>query len=62
MKKLTIAAASLMFAASAQASQPEYSIEIGVVVTPIVAKQVLVSKTASRFDNYALENVAAGGQ
>jgi hypothetical protein len=62
MKKLTIAAASLLFVACAQASQPEYSMEIGVDVTPIVAKQVVVSKTDSRFDNYALENVAAGGQ
>jgi hypothetical protein len=60
MKKIMIAAASLMFVASAQASQPEYTMEIGVDVTPIV-KQVAVAKT-DRFSGYALENIAAGGQ
>jgi len=62
MKKLMIAAASLMIAASAQASQPEYTMEIGVDVTPVVKEQVAVTKWDSRFGAYALENVAAGGQ
>ena len=64
MKKLTIAAAaSLMFAVSAQASQPEYTMEIGVDVTPIVKQEpVALAKWDARFKNYSLENIAAGGQ
>ena len=58
MKKLMIAVASLMFVATAQAEM-----EIGVDVTPMVKEQqVVVAKSDSRFANYALENIAAGGQ
>jgi hypothetical protein len=35
--------------------------EIGVEITPIAKQQVVVAK-ADRFANYALENIAAGGQ
>jgi hypothetical protein len=60
MKKLTIAVASLMFVATAQANE---MMEIGVDVTPMVKEQqVVVAKSDSRFANYALENIAAGGQ
>ena len=61
MKKLIIAAASLMIAASAQANQPEFTI-LEVDMTPIteVQKPILVSD--ARFANYELENVASGGQ
>jgi len=63
MKNLMIAAASLMFAVSAQASQPEYTMEIGVDVTPIVKQeQVALAKWDARFKNYSLENIGAGGQ
>jgi len=60
MKKLMIAA-SLMFVATAQANE---TMEIGVDVTPMVQQeqQVVVAKSDSRFANYALENIAAGGQ
>lgn len=58
MKQLMIAA-SLMFVATAQANE---MMEIGVDVTPMVEQQVVVAKQDSRFANYALENIAAGGQ
>jgi hypothetical protein len=59
MKKLMIVA-SLMFVASAQAqTQSEQMMEIGVDVTPIVAEKVVAVDT--KYDNYALENSAAGG-
>ena len=51
MKKIVIAAASLMFVATAQA---EESLDIGVEMTPIVKEQP--AKAARRFENYALEN------
>jgi hypothetical protein len=57
MKKIVIVA-SLMFAASAQAqTQSEQMMEIGVDMTPLVAEKMVVSK----YDNYVLENSAAGG-
>ena len=60
MKNLMIAAASLMFVATAQANE---MMEIGVDVTPIVKQeQVALAKWDARFKNYALENIAAGGQ
>jgi len=61
MKKIMIAAASLMFVATAQAEQ---QFEIQVEMTPIVKEQkkVVAGKSDERFANYALENVAAGGQ
>jgi len=60
MKKIIIAAASLMFVATAQAEQ---QFEIGVDITPMVKEQkVVAAKSDERFANYALENVAAGGQ
>jgi len=63
MKKIMIAVASLMIAASAQANQPEYTL-VEVEMTPVaeVQKPIVVSKWDSRFGAYALENVAAGGQ
>jgi hypothetical protein len=58
MKNLMIVA-SLMFAATAQAqTQSEQMMEIGVDMTPIAAEKAIVAK----YDNYALENIAAGGQ
>ena len=58
MKKIVIVA-SLMFAASAQAqTQSQQMMEIGVDMTPIAAEKAVVAK----YDNYALENIAAGGQ
>jgi uncharacterized lipoprotein YajG len=61
MKKIMIAAASLMFVATAQAEQ---QFEIGVEITPMVKEQkkVVAVKSDDRFADYALENVAAGGQ
>jgi hypothetical protein len=59
MKKLLIAAASLMFVVTAQA---EEQFEIGVEMTPMVKQQKVVAKSDARFDNYSLENAAAGGQ
>jgi hypothetical protein len=60
MKSLMIAAASLMIVANAQAEQ---QMEIGVEMTPVVEqKQIVTAKSDERFTNYALENVAAGGQ
>jgi hypothetical protein len=60
MKKIIIAAASLMFVATAQAEQ---QFEIGVDITPMVKEQkVVAAKSDERFADYALENVAAGGQ
>jgi hypothetical protein len=60
MKNLMIVAASLMIAANAQAEQ---QFEISVEITPVVAqKQTVAAKSDERFANYALENVAAGGQ
>jgi len=60
MKSLMIAAASLMIVANAQAEQ---QFEIQVEMTPVVAeKQTVAAKSDERFTNYALENVAAGGQ
>jgi hypothetical protein len=61
MNKLMIAAASLMIAASAQASQPEYTlVEVDMTPTTEVQKPIVVSD--ARFANYELENVASGGQ
>jgi hypothetical protein len=58
MKKIMIAA-SLMFVATAQANE---TMEIGVDMTPMAKEQqVVVAKSDSRFANYALENIAAGG-
>ena len=57
MKKIVIAA-SLMFVATAQAGE----MEIGVEMTPATKKTQVVAKSDSRFENYALENSAAGGQ
>ena len=60
MKNLMIVAASLMIVANAQAEQ---QFEISVEMTPVVAqKQTVAAKSDERFTNYALENVAAGGQ
>jgi hypothetical protein len=60
MKSLMIVAASLMIVANAQAEQ---QFEISVEMTPVVAeKQTVTAKSDERFTNYALENVAAGGQ
>lgn len=59
MKSLMIVAASLMIVANAQAEQ---QMEIGVEMTPVVAQKQIVAKSDERFTNYALENVAAGGQ
>ena len=60
MNKLMIAAASLMFVANVQA---EEMLEIGVDVTPMAKQErVVAAKYDSRFENYALENAAAGGQ
>ena len=60
MKNLMIVAASLMIVANAQAEQ---QFEISVEMTPVVAeKQMVAAKSDERFANYALENVAAGGQ
>ena len=62
MKKIVIAA-SLMFVATAQAqTQSEQMMEIGVDMTPVMAEKAVVAKLDSRFENYALENSAAGGQ
>ena len=61
MKKLMIVA-SLMFVATAQAqTQSEQMMEIGVDVTPIAAEKAVVA-VVNKYDNYALENIAAGGQ
>ena len=57
--KLSPAQRSVMVAANVQ---PEGSLEIGVEMTPPIPEQVVDAKTDSRFDNYALENIAAGGQ
>ena len=59
MKTLMIAAASLMVVATAQANDVTMA---EVEMTPLVAEKQIVAKTDSRFDNYALENSAAGGQ
>ena len=60
MKSLMIVAASLMIVANAQAEQ---QFEISVEMTPVVEqKQPVAAKSDERFANYALENVAAGGQ
>jgi len=59
MKKLLIVAASLMVVANVQA---EESMEIGVEMTPLSKQVQVVAKSDSRFANYALENIAAGGQ
>ena len=61
MNKILIAAASLMIAASAQASQPEFYL-VEVEMTPIVEAQKPVLVAADRFANYELENTANGGQ
>ena len=61
MKKIVIAAASLMLMANAHAAQPEYGL-VEVDMTPIVDKPALIAKWDSRFGPYALENAAAGGQ
>jgi hypothetical protein len=57
MKKIVIAA-SLMFVATAQASE----MEIGVEMTPVAKQEQVVAKSDARFESYALENSAAGGQ
>lgn len=59
MKKLLIVAASLMVVANVQA---EESLEIGVDMTPMAKQEQVVAKSDTRFANYALENIAAGGQ
>ena len=60
MKQLLIVAASLMVVANVQA---EEMLEIGVDVTPMAKQEkVVAAKVDTRFANYALENVAAGGQ
>jgi len=59
MKKLLIVAASLMVVANVHA---EESLEIGVEMTPVVKQEKVVAKSDSRFDNYAIENSAAGSQ
>ena len=59
MKTLMIAAASLMVVATAQANDVKMA---EVEMTPMVAEKQIVAKTDSRFDNYALENAASGGQ
>jgi hypothetical protein len=61
MNKLMIAAASLMIAASAQASQPEFNL-VEVEMTPIAEAQKPILVAADRFASYELENVASGGQ
>ncbi len=61
MKKIVIAAASLMLIANAHAAQPEYGL-VEVDMTPTVDKPALVAKWDSRFGPYALENAAAAGQ
>jgi hypothetical protein len=55
MKKLLIVAASLMVVANVHA---EDSMEIGVEMTPVVKQEA--AKSDPRFDNYAIENSAAG--
>ena len=57
MKKIVIVA-SLMFVATAQASE----MEIGVEMTPVAKQEQVLAKSDARFANYALENSAAGGQ
>jgi hypothetical protein len=60
MKKLMIAVASLMFVANVQA---EEGFEIGVEMTPMPKQEkVAATKSDTRFADYALENIAAGGQ
>ena len=60
MKSLMIVAASLMIVANAQAEQ---QFEISVDMTPVVeSKKIVTAKSDDRFTNYALENLAAGGQ
>jgi len=61
MKKIVMAAAGLMLAASAHAAQPEYGV-VDTEMTPVVEKPALLAKWDSRFGPYAIENVAAGGQ
>jgi hypothetical protein len=61
MKKIVIAAASLLLMANAHAAQPEYGL-VEVEMTPIVEQPAVVAKWDSRFGPYALENAAAGGQ
>ena len=62
MKKIVIAAASLMFTVSAQANDVTM---VEVEMTPIVKqapKKAAAQKSDERFANYALENAASGGQ
>jgi hypothetical protein len=61
MNKLMIAAASLMIAASAQASQPEFNL-VEVEMTPIAEAQKPLLLASDRFANYELENSASSGQ
>jgi len=63
MKKITIAVASLMIAATAQASQPEYTL-VDVEMTPVaeLQKPIVFAKWDSRFGAYALENAADDGR
>jgi hypothetical protein len=61
MNKLMIAAASLMIAVSAQASQPEFTMT-EVDMTPITEVQKPILLSDARFANYELENIASGGQ
>ena len=58
MNKLMIAAASLMIAASAQASQPEFTM-VEVEMTPMTEAQKPIVVSESRFANYELENTAS---
>jgi len=60
MKKLMIAVASLMLVANVQA---EEGFEIGVEMTPMPKQEkVAATKSDTRFADYALEKIAAGGQ
>ena len=60
MKQILIVAASVMIVANVQA---EEMLEIGVDVTPMAKQErVVAAKSDARFENYALENAAAGGQ
>jgi hypothetical protein len=62
MKKIMIAAASLMFVVTAQANDVTM---MEVEMTPIVKQapqKAVAAKQDTRFANYALENAASGGQ
>jgi hypothetical protein len=61
MSKLIIAAAGLMIAACAQASQPEFTLT-EVDMTPLTEVQKPIQVSDARFANYELENIAGGGR